>query len=473
MLNFVKRSLYVFLLVSSFFVASFAYAAELNLSPSSGSYKVGDTINVRLLLSSPSQSANAISGTLSFSNDVLTLNSISKSNSLVSLWAVDPSYSNSSGVANLEGIILNGYSGSSGTIVTLVFKAKAMGNANVRFTSSSVLANDGLGTNILTGTGQANFSIGKAEEKVVTPVKEEKKEVVASIQIQELSKKNQITSSTQFMITSVGKKSNSLYKIELDGESVVWEKQDSGLFQTPELKKGNHTLKVSMTSADNEVVTNSTAFIISDILTPVLTEYSDNLKNKDYIVLKGIADPNIEVFVNTKAILSNSEIFTEEKSIKSDDKGMFTYVSEKALSGIYDIYVYSKTKDGLESIKSNSIKITVKTEGSFMDKILNTFSLLIPLIGTMVLLAVSAIWGWYRVLHFREHSRRKLAHAKSTIVKSFEILDDDINEQVKILKKIKMLQPLTPNERTFVNQFKKDIESAEEVITREIKESEK
>ena len=158
----------LFLFFIFLFLVFFAHttlAANLNLSPSSGSYNVGDAITVRVVLSSPTQSANAVSGTLDFPRALLTLNSVSKSNSLVNLWAVEPSFSNASGTANMEGIILNGYQGNSGTILTLSFKAKAAGNANLKFTAFSVLANDGQGTNISTGAGQASFNISKAVEK--------------------------------------------------------------------------------------------------------------------------------------------------------------------------------------------------------------------------------------------------------------------------------------------------------------------
>lgn len=478
MLKFYKKVFYLFIFLIAFFSAQMVYAAELNLSPSSGSYKVGDNISVRVVLSSPGDSANAVSGTLSFSKDILTLNSISKSNSLVSLWAVEPTYSNSNGTANLEGIILNGYTGSNGTIVTMSFKAKSTGNANIRFISSSVLANDGLGTNILTGTGQANFSIAKVIEKtapvVTTPIEEEKKET-SNIYIQELKKKAEIDSTTRFLITSIGKKPKTNYRVEIDGSFVSWEKQDSGIFETPVLKKGSHTFRVSMDTVENTIISSSTNFNITGILVPVFTEYNENLKEKEYIVVKGLADPNTEIIMNLKAVLNKgNEILDKETSIKSDDKGLFTYVSDKAIAGIYDVTAVARTKDGSLSDKSTSIKVNVREESlPFATTIVNTFSLLVPIVAVIILLLLLAIWGWYKVLHFKDHSKKKLLHARSMVVKSFDILDEDVNEQVRILKKIKTLQPLTAEERTFMNQFKKDIESAEKIIIDEIKQSEK
>lgn len=156
-----------------FFAGGRAQAATLGTNPSSGSYSVGKTISVRVIVNSSGQSINAVAGAVTFSNDTLTLTGISKSGSIITLWAQEPTYSNSSGTASFQGVTLNGYNGSSGTVVTLTFKAKAEGDATVSLSSanSSVLLNDGQGTNVLSTTSGARFTIGKgaAQPPVVTP----------------------------------------------------------------------------------------------------------------------------------------------------------------------------------------------------------------------------------------------------------------------------------------------------------------
>jgi len=92
------------------------------------------------------------------------------------LWPRDAVYSNSDGFANFEGVMLNGYTGNAGNIITLIFKAKAVGTASIRFTNVSILANDGSGTDIfLGGLSTGTFNIEKAvavanvEKKAPTP----------------------------------------------------------------------------------------------------------------------------------------------------------------------------------------------------------------------------------------------------------------------------------------------------------------
>jgi hypothetical protein len=133
-------------------------AASLSISPSSGTYNIGQTFNVSVYVSSADQAMNAASAVITFPADKLQITSLSKTGSIVSLWVQEPSFSNSNGTINFEGIVLNpGFQGSNGKIITLTFKVKTAGTASLSFTSSSVLANDGQGTNILQSLGSAQF----------------------------------------------------------------------------------------------------------------------------------------------------------------------------------------------------------------------------------------------------------------------------------------------------------------------------
>ena len=136
-------------------------------SPSSGSYIVGSTLSVSVYVSSADQAMNAASGVISFPTDKLAVDSLSKSSSIFSLWVQEPSFSNSAGTVNFEGIALNpGFTGASGKLLTVNFKVTAAGAALLNFSSGSVLANDGQGTNILTNLGNADFSLGGAGPSV-------------------------------------------------------------------------------------------------------------------------------------------------------------------------------------------------------------------------------------------------------------------------------------------------------------------
>ncbi len=134
-------------------------AASLYFSPSSGSYDVGSIITVGVYVSGAEQAMNAASGVISFSNDKLEVASLSKNGSIFSLWIQEPSFSNSAGVINFEGIAL-----------MVNFRIKAPGTVFLNFSSGMVLANDGRGSNILTGLDNAQFNLVSAEQPLAPEI---------------------------------------------------------------------------------------------------------------------------------------------------------------------------------------------------------------------------------------------------------------------------------------------------------------
>jgi len=167
--KYLLRSIVLFLVALLFFITGKVEAATLSINPTTLTTSVGNTITVRVVVGSGGQSINAISGQISFSSNLLSLSSISK-NGVVTLWAQDPTYSNSTGSASFQGVILNGYNGNGGSVIELTFKAKAEGTATIDISrsDSSVLLNDGQGTDVLSSTNGATITIGKAAT-VTTP----------------------------------------------------------------------------------------------------------------------------------------------------------------------------------------------------------------------------------------------------------------------------------------------------------------
>ncbi|MDD5547412.1 MAG: cohesin domain-containing protein [Candidatus Pacebacteria bacterium] len=180
-----RKSFYTFLAVFLFsFFAVFAgqasaSSASLYFSPSAKTVSVGDSFSIAVYVSSLDQPINAASGVISFPQDKVQVSSISKTGSIFSLWAQEPVFSNDDGTINFEGVVLNpGFSGSAGKVITINFKAKTIGSDSISFSSGSVLANDGKGTNILEDLGSADLNIkaiisAPATEETLTTQQEE------------------------------------------------------------------------------------------------------------------------------------------------------------------------------------------------------------------------------------------------------------------------------------------------------------
>ncbi|MFA6392179.1 MAG: cohesin domain-containing protein [Patescibacteria group bacterium] len=161
-----KKTLITSLIVLGGFIfgTNVAHAgATLFLSPSSGSLTVGGSISTTVIVNTGGDPINAAKATASFPTDLLEATAVSESG-LFTRWITNPIYSNGSGTMNFEGGLPNpGYTGTSGSIVTITFKGKKAGTATVTLGSVIILKNDGNGTDIFTGSGSATFTISEPE----------------------------------------------------------------------------------------------------------------------------------------------------------------------------------------------------------------------------------------------------------------------------------------------------------------------
>ena len=146
-----KKILLILIIFGFFFIIPSveAASASLYLSPPSGTYGVDSTFSIKVKVNSGGKFINAVEGTLIFNPAELDITKISKSNSIFSLWTAEPTFSNSTGDIIFGGGTPSNFIGTSGAVITITFKAKASASANVSFSSGSVLAADGKGTNIL------------------------------------------------------------------------------------------------------------------------------------------------------------------------------------------------------------------------------------------------------------------------------------------------------------------------------------
>jgi len=134
--------------------------SQLFFSPSSGTNLVGSTFDVSILLNTKGQSVSAIDLNVKFPADKLRIVRPSSDRSLLSIWLEPPTYSNAAGTMSFVGVVPNGITTEAGLISTITFEAIATGTATVEIqASSSALANDGLGTEVLSGFGRATFTL--------------------------------------------------------------------------------------------------------------------------------------------------------------------------------------------------------------------------------------------------------------------------------------------------------------------------
>lgn len=165
-----KYAIIVACVLGTFLVPANGNAATLSMSPSSATIRVGKTVTVSVRVGSADQAMNSAEAAVTFPSDLLQLQSISKTSSIFQFWTTEPAGSNASGrIVFSGGLPSPGFSGGGGNIIRITFLAKAKGTATLGITGAKVLANDGLGTDILTSSGGVTYTIQAAEAEP-TPV---------------------------------------------------------------------------------------------------------------------------------------------------------------------------------------------------------------------------------------------------------------------------------------------------------------
>lgn len=157
-----------FLLVGT--VPLLAEAATLGVSPSTVSVQEGNIVTVRLSVNTQGTAINQGEGTLRFPTDMLEIVSVSKSNSIFSLWVEEPRFSNAAGTVQFDGgVPTPGYNGTAGTIVSITFLAKKSGIATLSLSDTAIRANDGLGTDVLRSSANGQITITAAAAPPAAP----------------------------------------------------------------------------------------------------------------------------------------------------------------------------------------------------------------------------------------------------------------------------------------------------------------
>jgi hypothetical protein len=135
--------------------------ASLYLSPANGTFEVGSTFDVSLLVNTGGIAINATKVEITFPADKLQVVDPHIGNSFVSIWITQPHYSNIDGILHFEGGLPNpGIETSAGLISTIKFRVKSPGTAYIALQDScEVLANDGVGTNVLTSITGGQYSL--------------------------------------------------------------------------------------------------------------------------------------------------------------------------------------------------------------------------------------------------------------------------------------------------------------------------
>ncbi len=116
---------------------------------------ISDTLfKVDIFVNAPDTEINAVSGSITYSGDKLSLEDVKSGGSLISLWLEEPTLEQSfNGQLKFSGLIPGGYSGDKGYLFSLIFKtigASDNEKVAINLLTPTVLLNNGEGTELKT-----------------------------------------------------------------------------------------------------------------------------------------------------------------------------------------------------------------------------------------------------------------------------------------------------------------------------------
>ena len=146
----IKILFVIFMSFSVFFLfASISHAStEIYFQKDLKEIAKGDTFSADLKISS-TEMINVIDGTIIYDKDKLEIKEVKINDSLLSLWVKEPVFNNEIGELSFDGGSPDGFNGTDGQILRIIFLVKKDGVSLLSFKDSfSVFINDGKGTKI-------------------------------------------------------------------------------------------------------------------------------------------------------------------------------------------------------------------------------------------------------------------------------------------------------------------------------------
>jgi len=495
-INTVKVAIVFTSLFFFFFSQTLAEAATLQISPGSGTYSSGQTFTATVRVQPGGKSINAVEADLKFDPATLSVVSISKDGSAFSLWTVEPTFSNAAGTIKFGGGSPSPFSAVS-TLVNITFRTVSNGTGAVSFSSASILAADGRGTDVYQPSTPASYTISAAAAPPPPPATP----TPATPTPREVANEEAIIFGDPPRAPEIGSPAF------LDPE--VWYKTTDGVFQwTLPFDVNAVAIEIS-TSSENVPSKNKEAIFVPPIdefrITKELIKdgvqyLSIQFKNQvDWgavlnrkLQIDTTAPEPFEIVVKTGTTQSSFPLLTfaandgtsgisyYEFSIGDSEPLRITpeeaklgYLLKDLEDGTYTVRVIAVDKAGNVRESTKAVLITagwikpaeIIDEGSFWD-FFTPVNLLVIFLIVIIMLQNIYLWHERKNLRQREDKlRRETREIQDQMEKIFSALRDEIYDQVNMITKRKRL---SKSEKEAVEGLNQALEVSETLIEKEI-----
>jgi hypothetical protein len=478
------------------FWVHFAWAADLSLSPSTGSYSAGQTFTVTLKVVPNGDSINAVESTLAFDPVILSVVSVSKTGSAFSLWTTEPTFSNAAGTVTFGGGSPTPFTTTS-NLVSITFRAVKEGAGTVSFKNSSILAADGRGTDVFKNATPGSFTVTAASTPTPTPTTNPTTEEPEA----EEEERQAIIYGDPPRAPEIGS------QVFLDPE--MWYNETDGLF-TWTLPFDVNVVAVEITTDPENVPQDHEAaiieppaeeFVISkDIVKDGVQYVSINFKNQvgwgavtsrklkidttppepfAISVQPGTTPDSFPLLrFDAKDISSGVEkyeltVADKEPLIITPDEARLGYLLKELEDGTYTVKVVATDMAGNKRESSVAVLIRagwikpleVVEEESVWDY-LTPINLFIFFLLVIILLQMIYFWYEHKSLKEKEEKlRRETREVQDQMEKIFSALRDEVYDQVNAITKRKRL---STKEKETVEALTQALEVSETLIEKEV-----
>ncbi len=205
---------------------------------------------------------------------------------------------------------------------------------------------------------------------------------------------------------------------------------------------------------------------------PTITEYPATLQSGDVLTIKGLGYPEGKILIFVQKGTNDPDI--TERFCGTD--GRFTYNYGKSVeSGYYRVWAKNVTPEGVTSDSSEARNIEVLQPMFFRigEVALNYATIIMTLLGLLALAGLIIVAVFLKARQWRKKGRKEVKEAEDALHRAFDLLKEDIRDNLKNLEKARSKRQLTEEEERIATQFRKSLDDAERYLRKEIEDIER
>lgn len=445
-------------------------AAVLSFTPASGSFNVGQTFTAGIIVATPNQAMNAVSGVVSFPADLLEVTSLSKGGSIVGLWVQEPAFSNPPagglGTVNFEGVALNpGFTGNSGRVLGVNFRIKRAGAAKLAFQTPAVLANDGQGTNILQSIGEANFQLNERQERnilnISSPTHPDSTKWYRATTAKFIWDLPEGANALKLLVSQSADAKPNVNYVPPVSEKEVTEPADGIWYLHAQVKTvagwgeiAHFRFRIDTHPPTYFTLLEEPGRQPEETKVKLKLEAADELSGLDYyaISIDGNLLPPWRPVGDESYELPPLEPGTHLVTAQAVDR------AGNVLDATLSVGVQSPAPSAWWRLGTQTVA---------------ALSLAVPLLALVILLGLMLEHSQRRFRRWRRRVREEVREAEESIGKAFDLLREDLEKQLVLLERTKSKRDLTHEEARILTHVRKNLRTAEKYIKKEIEDIEK